>query len=780
MSRLFDRLFGGTVDAPLLVGLLILLVTGFAYMGRVNPRWIQEWWAPPVVQVEQEQAEDEATATSAEKPEKRSIPNVDAVSLTDADVILVLESDHFFTQDGVKALRSIVRELESLDTVRDVFWLEKVPVLNLFGLQESLLPSERASDRLYEVARERAIKHPLVGGQLLSADGRTLLLMIKLDWLFVMDDDDCTTRLKQQAERAAAEFPDVGIRMLITGRVPMYITFIEAQTKNRWWYQTIGYGMTCLMALVLFRGIRAVIIVATATMLGVFWTLSILRYFDLQDNPFIDILLPVLLSLVGLADGVHLLLEIRRQRVKGLSPRAAARAGVVHVGLACALTSLTTAIGFGSLALAHHDIVQEFGRSCVLGVFLMFLAIVLVIPLACASPLGKNLHLGHERGLIDRNITQLSQLIAMVLRRSRLVSAVAIIATIVLCGISLTLRPDERRENALPLDAEVSRAMRVMDKALGGMENSRVRIFWNEEVPADSHEILEAIAEVDDILAEYELIGHPLSLRNFIDALPGEGTAEERMSLVELLPPPLKRAFFEPEKRQAVVEFRVQDLGIARYGPIFAEIEERLSDLQTTRPDFEFSLQGSAVSRWKDLYQIVVDLALSLGSASLIIFLVLTFAYGSLRLGLISLVPNFFPLAVTGTYLVLTGQSLELASVCAFTVCLGIAVDDTIHFLTRFQEERAGKTVGEAISHAFTATGTALIMTSIILIIGFMTVLFSDLRDQRIFATMGVLTISSALFADLVFLPALLWRFVKPLGPIPSETTDTTPLQNPE
>lgn len=93
-------------------------------------------------------------------------------------------------------------------------------------------------------------------------------------------------------------------------------------------------------------------------------------------------------------------------------------------------------------------------------------------------------------------------------------------------------------------------------------------------------------------------------------------------------------------------------------------------------------------------------------------------------------------------------------------------MDDTIHFLTRFQEERAHQSVAQAIDQAFSATGTALIMTSVILVIGFLTVLFSDLRDQRIFATMGVLTISSALFADLVFLPALLRIF------IPSDSSD--------
>ncbi len=129
---------------------------------------------------------------------------------------------------------------------------------------------------------------------------------------------------------------------------------------------------------------------------------------------------------------------------------------------------------------------------------------------------------------------------------------------------------------------------------------------------------------------------------------------------------------------------------------------------------------------------------------------------------LISIIPNMFPLAVTGASMVLMGQTLELVSVCAFTVCLGIAVDDTIHFLTRYEEERLKtKDENEAIRAAFTGVGTALIMTTIVLVVGFSTVLFSDMRDQRIFAAMSGLTIGSALFGDLIFLPALLSRFTK-------------------
>ena len=105
-------------------------------------------------------------------------------------------------------------------------------------------------------------------------------------------------------------------------------------------------------------------------------------------------------------------------------------------------------------------------------------------------------------------------------------------------------------------------------------------------------------------------------------------------------------------------------------------------------------------------------------------------------------------------------MSVHLPYVCAFTVCLGIAVDDTIHFLARYREKQSvGVDRRQAIRRSFIGVGTALIMTTMVLIIGFSTVLLSDSRDHRIFAIMGILTIGSALFADLVFLPALWLRF---------------------
>ncbi|WP_237225855.1 efflux RND transporter permease subunit [Rubinisphaera sp. JC750] len=758
MSRYFDSSFGRFADSPALSLPVLVLLTVFATLGHFWPGWTDVFTAAE--QQEEVHPGNSRMSRVRDEPE-RNLPDVDAVSLTDSDAVLVITSPDLFTPDGAAALRKMVEDLEALPYVNDVFWLDRVPVLNLFGLRDSPLPGPRASARQYAEAKQTAVDHPLVGGQLLSDDGETTLLLIKLDWLFVGSDEDVTEGLKEQALVTAAQFPDTEFEILVSGRVPMYVTFVNSQLRNRWMYQAIGHGMTIVMALILFRGLGAVIIVAGAASLGVYWTTGLLYYFDLQDNPFNDIVLPVLLSLIALADGVHLLVEIRRQRASGQTPRLASRRGVTNVGLACMLTSITTAIGFGSLALAHHDIVREFGLACVLGVGLTFLSVITVIPLLCRTPLARKLEKRHGKGVIDRNLGAIQSVITFVMRHPKQISTLGIVSTILLASTALTLRPDERRANALPLDSEVSQAMRHMDDVMGGMEHSEVRIRWPKSLEETDPQILEVVAAVTERLKEEESLGHPISLASFVAALPGGGTLADRMPLVELLPPALKRAFFVPERREAIVDFRVQDLGIAYYGKVFESLEEYLRTVEEENPGFELRLRGSAVSRWRDLYQIVVDLALSLGSASLVIFFVLTVAYRSLRLGLISLIPNFFPLSVTGAYLVWSGQPLELASVCAFTVCLGIAVDDTIHFLTRFQEERQGWPTREAIYRAFTATGTALIMTSIILVIGFASVLFSDLRDQRIFAVMGVLTIGSALFADLFLLPALLLTFLK-------------------
>ncbi len=338
-----------------------------------------------------------------------------------------------------------------------------------------MFPRSEASPERFTAAREKAMKHPLVGGQLLSEDGQTLLLLINFDWDFIRTDEQCTTELRKVAEDAAREFPDVPLKFQVTGQVPAVITSLQAHESNQVKYQLIGYGVIGIMAIVLFRGLRAVLIVGLAPSAGVFWTLGIMKFFDLPDNPFNDVILPVLLSLVGLTDGVHLMVQIRKLRAEGLSEREAARLALHEVGYACMLTSLTTAIGFGSLGLAHNVWVQDFGWCSVLGVFLTFVSVVCIIPLICGSFLGRNIHLGHEKSLIHRNLTKIGGLVAWVLQYPKAVSVTGIALTFVLTGISLTLRPDERRSNSLPERAKPIRRLCTWIRRSVDLSSPRLR-----------------------------------------------------------------------------------------------------------------------------------------------------------------------------------------------------------------------------------------------------------------------------------------------------------------
>ena len=698
--------------------------------------------------------------SSVNAPQKRGGSGQRRSRLGQADVVVVAISNDFFTPAGAAAMREVVRRLEDQPTVSSVMWLDRAPPLNVFGLPEPIFPRATASQARFEQAKQKAQSNPLIVGQMMSPDARTLLLLVRMDWLYVRSNADCNENLKAVAIDAAKQYPEASIRFAMTGDAPMTLAILASNEANRFKYQIIGYCIILTLSLLLFRGLSAVTIVAAAPALGVFWALAAVRFLDMQDNPFNDVVLPIMISLIGFTDGVHMMVQIRKQRALGKPPVEATTRGLRDVGAACLLTLFTTSIGFASLGLAHHEIVREFGMACVVGIFIQFIAVISVIPLATASRLGRNLHIGQDKGLIDRNLAKISVIIDFSIRHARRISYVAILGTLFLAAITFTLRPDETLANALPAGSEPQWAMAHLDTALGGLQTSEARITWPDRLSATDPEVFAVIAAVEELLRSEPLIGSPIGITTLLRALPGEGEMTERISMIELLPIALKDNYLSMEDKTAKVSFRVQDLGIAAYGPVFERIEAGLAEVQTDHPGFYLNLTGNAVERWRNLYQIVLDLGSSLGSEAIIILILLAVTYRSMRLGLIAFVPNIFQLALTGACLVMLRQPLELVSVCAFTVCLGIAVDDTIHFLTRYREElENGLDEVAAVRSAFIGVGTGMIMTTIVLVAGFTTVLMSEVRDHRVFCAMGALTLSAALFSDLFFLPALLVHF---------------------
>ncbi|MBX3422720.1 MAG: MMPL family transporter [Pirellulaceae bacterium] len=757
------RFFAKFIDYPRLGVVLIFLLSLLSWAGFNYPDWpdavyrkltgsTESWFTS-----EDNQDQDDGWGRRPSRSRARS----GGSAFGRADTLLVIQSKQFFTYEGAQVLRDLVDRLEALDSVASVSWMDNAPPLNIFGLAEPVVPRGQASEQRFAISQQKAVKHPLIVGQYLSPDAQTALMMISFDWLFVHEEADCTTKIIEVAKAALATHPSVNMQFSVTGPVPIRLMLMSERRGNEFKYQMIAYGIIFVMSVILFRGLSVVLVVGLAPMLGVIWTLGFLRYFGLEDNPFSPVIVPVLVSLVGFTDSVHMMVYVRKRLQLGEQPIEACRHALAAVGLACFLTSLTTAIGMGSLVLSHHEVVRDFGLACVMGVCFTWISVMIVIPLACHTRWGSRLNRGADRGIIEQNLNLFTGGVRSFLKYPKTVSTASIALLMVLTGAALTLRPDDRTSNLMPKNSPAQMTLAHLDQSMGGLDVCRVEIAWND--PQQSPEqVAQLVQQVDQILSGEPLIGHPMSLTRLIDALPGEDSAIEKMSMVELLPPPLKRAVFNTEEQEAAVMFRVKDLGTATYKPVFERIDAALKTLMAQHPAYRLTMTGGPIWKWRDLYRVVLDLVFSLGTALIIITIVLAVAFKSLRLGVISILPNTLPIAASATYLVIIGQPLEMVSVCAFTICLGIAVDDTIHFLSRYSEEQHGAgTREEQIERAFHGVGTGLIMTSIVLIAGFGSVMTSPTPDIKTFAVLGVCSLTTALLADLFLLPALLIQFDK-------------------
>ena len=715
---------------------LLTLVSGYGY------------WQPE--RVVERRRSDDAVKTAAES---------EAFDLRGSDCFLVIDGDDLFTADSVRALRNVISAVEELPYVHRVVWLDRVPSRNRFGLDEPLFPPEDSSPERFRVARERALSHPLIVGQLIAADARTMIAPIEFDWLEVRDNEDCSDRLLAAARQAGDE-ASTNLRIRLTGYVPLSLDYDRLFERNEKRFRIIAYSVSLLMATIIFRGLAAILIVVAAPAMGMFWAFGLLELLQEPSNPLTNVVLPVLLMMVGLTDGVHLMVRIRHEKAGGGTRLAAAAESVRHLGLACALTSVTTAVGFGSLLLAQSEVIQDFGRACAIGVVCVFIAVIMLIPLLSASWIGRNL----ERGYRDRGTAKShagwQKLSGLLQRRAGTLTLVGIGFTLVAMVISLQLRPDDKLSSSQPTSSEPFEALRHCDQAFGGLEFVTVAISWPEGKPNQRARIMDVVSEVGGIVDQEPLLRSPLSLRELLGSFPSDLPLRERFSYVAFLPQELAPMFVNEQQRTTKMTVRIQDLGIARYRPVFSRVQERLVQLEKRYPGFQLELTGSPVRRCDNLWKIVTDLAASLGVASVIILVMIAVAFRSFTLGLLSIVPNLLPLALTGTILYWLGLPLEIASVCSFTVCLGIAVDDTIHFLTRYRFEcQQGHDVCDAVRRAVQGVGGALLITTVILVSGFATVLVSELPAQRTFSAMACTTITSALLGDLVFLPAMLIYF---------------------
>ena len=731
------------VQRPWLAIALFAVISSFAFYGNLSERG------------------DRKIKSGSAKSDYEFSKKVTREFGPDGSEVLILvthKDDHgdLFEKGTAQSYKNLLKAIRKIPSVSRTFSFDQIPSYGIGLLKLPLFPDKNDNESKRNACRKRALNHPIVAGNLLSSDARTSLVPLSLKLKKNQKIGDIINLIRTEASNA---LQGSRLEVKLTGRVPIDIARRDAMKTEKRRFQIIGYVLSAILALIFFRGLVMTLIVTLPPAIGVFWTIGMLGFTNERLNSLSMVIMPIILTMIGFTNAAHIVFQFRRELSEGSSTKEAMAASMRKLGLPCMLSALTTAAGFASLTIAEANMISDFGRDCAVGTLITFMAVVLLLPLLGLLPFKHKIQTEKKSLQLDSVPGKgfFLKFIKTVNKHAKGVVTVSVILTILFGWLTSTLKPDMYLLNQLPDNSESGQALIEADKSLGGIQAIRVIAEWE----SDDSDPVPIITSIEEMIKQEKLLSQPLSIRGVLSSLPGLGKdLSLRMPLLKRAPPDLIKPLYRPDLKKAVIITRIQDLGVAQYTPVYERLENKLQKLSKKNPDYEFRLTGGAVGWGRYVHRMLNDLARSLAAAAIIILIMITIAYRSVRIGLIAMIPNLFPLLACAAVLAAFELPLSLEIVCAFTICLGIAADDAIHFLSRYQAERRnGLNIDQALEYSFMRVGQVLIATTVVMLCGLGSVLFSSLPMYRAFTAVACATLSTALIADLIILPALLKLF---------------------
>jgi len=718
------------------------------------------------------QTNDNIYSLFTERRSAKSASEKASVRANDRIIAIVLQGDDLLTSRGLAAIHDLhdsLSKLDDVDSVTSVYDIRRGRRVGRRRTYPRLFPPPDADPGRIEKAKELALEHPMVVDQLLTKDGRATQLIVELP-----PDKITTTDLRPIVESIQQLVSDrisqEEFRFDITGPAVLQVTATDSVVRDQLVFNIAGPVVAVIIAFILFRRLAAVLIVTTGPILGVVWTLGYFSLSGEQINPINGAVAPLALT-IGLADSVHMMLHIRAGVQAGASPREAAAEAIRHVGAACLLTSLTTAIGFGSLAIADLYVLQRFGICCSAAVIAAFLAVVTVVPLLGSTFLGRYTvrpsDAADDVAATDTELRWHGRVVQYVIQRRVAVLVASILITALMIWSASRQRVNIVLARSLPTGSEASRSFQFVDERFGSLP-VMISVEWSTEDPPAPGTVLNVIGKAHKALAAAPNVSPPLSLVTLFDQFPSKNpTAELFMKELDKIPDERLDLFFNEDTGQSFILARFQDVGSNKLENALVDVESKLGGISKEHPEFRFVLPESLPVLLRIANRAGTDLLLSLFLAVPITTLVIGLALRSLRLGLVSLLPNLFPMAALAATIYVMEIRLTLIVLTVFTMCFGIAVDDTIHALTAFKRQfQRGASAKESTVRAYIEIGNALVLTTVILIAGLSVLMLGQAEGIRTFGGLFVVGLVWAFVGDLVILPALLTCFPPRLGKI--------------
>jgi predicted RND superfamily exporter protein len=598
---------------------------------------------------------------------------------------------------------------------------------------------------------------------LVSADGGTTIITLVLEGA-----GDKAAAIAATGDLIAAAGKDLSIYQ--TG-IPLVSESLANYSRQDFYLLIpVTLAVIALVLVILFRNPHCLLLPLGSVSLAGIWTLGLMAWSGTPIS-MLTLIVPVFLIAVGTAYCLHICSAYLEAARQAESPRAAVQATMAGQAFPVFLAVATTLLAIGSLAISRITAIQEFARFAVFGmaslwVILMsfFPALLVLLPLPAsreALPRGIQRHTGRVIEAIVHLNTHHQRSIFWILGAATLLLALGI----------LNIRVETNPVAFFKSDTPVRRHFHDIYIQMSGSFPVNMVLSGPTEDYFEETSNLVHLAELQTFLDQLPGVDKTISLADYLRlvnyaynrydpkfyVLP-EDPYELRMLMNNfkiLLGNDLLRRFLSADYRQAnlLLLTHIASTGelLRTRDTILAHAEEHLpKELHCQVTGLGMVIADS--SRLLTLGQ-VKSLSLSL----VLIFAVMVILFLSSKVGVIAIVPNLFPILVNFGLMGWLGIPLSAATALIASVVIGLAVDDTIHYLVRYNKEfKKDLDKDRAMADTLRRVGRPIIFTSVTIGLGFAPLIFSHFQPTAVFGLLMMLTMGAALVGDLILLPSLL------------------------
>ncbi len=669
----------------------------------------------------------------------------------------------------IKKVHSITN-LEFMEGTRD-------GEIKVFNLMNEFPSNSEEADRI----KQKFLDKPMYRNIYLSEHGDYAALLCEVEE--EPDDDPYYQRKIGTSLREVLSKPEYNDFVFYpVGSTIIAVATWELLEENTINSSSLAFAMITLFLLFLlrqFKGVAGPFIIISITMLLI---LGFMAIFKLPITTLFGII-PAMIMAIGIADAVHIVSEYQMQLKAGNNNRAAILGAVKQLGFPCLFTSLTTAVGFISLTTSSLSPVRNVGLSIAFGILAAF-ALSFTFLIVILSFAGRRTEAKYKRIKIEKNHSPMDRMLRQIACFNQEHYKKVLIVSVVIC-ISLIYGITKVDINTGLLlffgdRVKMFNDSKFVDKTMGGTGNFEILLESKRTDGVKKLQFIQTLEKIQDFADTQDyLVKKTISLtdmvkdvnralndndKSFYRVPPSEGAELQNINefVYELYGGEELEKFVSQDYSSGRLTVYVKTSHSKIYNKFYDDL---VSFIDSVKPaDYDYKITGFSYLGVTMFHNMTEFMSKSIMLAIVIISIMMIFVFRSFKIGLISMIPNIFPIVFGLGFMGLTGIYLSHFTSIAGCIVIGLAVDDTIHFISRYRIEfsRLGD-YKKALEASMTGVGRALTITTIILVMGFGACMVSKMDSMYYMSLVCSVCFIFALLADFFIAPALILHF-KPFG----------------